>query len=86
MLELVISKSAKKFVQKMDQPTKKRLKRTIDKIREVPPVGDITSLKNGEGVLRLRVGTFRILFYQDLINNELVVIDIDNRGDVYKRL
>ncbi len=47
---------------------------------------DIKNIKGYETLKRLRIGKYRALF--EIIDNELVilVIDIDSRGDIYKRL
>ena len=45
----------------------------------------IKKLKGYDDLLRLRVGDYRIIYTVD--NGKLIiyVIDIDNRGDIYKR-
>lgn len=83
-LELVITSSASKVVEKMDQKTKNRIKNAIENLRTVPPQGDIKSLKGYKNTKRCRVGKWRILFEQDIENQELIVYVIDSRGQIYK--
>lgn len=78
MFKIVYSKKALKFLQKQDRPTQKRL---ITAISQLPTSGDIKKLQGVEGY-RLRVGTYRVLFD---VNGLIVdIIDIGNRGQIYK--
>lgn len=75
-----LTKKAEKFIKKQDKDTQKRLIKAIIEL----PEGDIKKLKGMDEVYRLRVGDFRVLFERN--DNELiiVVIDIGNRGQIYK--
>ena len=78
MFKIVYSKKALKFLQKQDRPTQKRLITAISQLRTS---GDIKKLQGVEGY-RLRVGTYRVLFD---VNGLIVdIIDIGNRGQIYK--
>ncbi len=87
MLQIEYSKTAVKFINKMDRPTKQRIKAAIEGLTEQPPKGDIKTLQGyTDGRKRLRVGKYRII-YNFLPNGEieiLYIIDIDSRGDIYK--
>lgn len=76
-----IDKPALKFLQKQPQTQRERLLRAI---QSLPEVGDIKPLGGYENLYRLRVGSFRVLY--TIIGNLLIVrvLDIGNRGDVYK--
>lgn len=80
MRNIQYSKQAKKFLSKQTAQNQKRLKNAIDNI----PLGDIKKLKGKNDFHRLRVGDFRIIFTDTL--EVLYIIDINNRGDVYKRI
>ena len=82
MYHIIIKKKAKKFIDKL--PANER-KRVVSAIEQLPNGEDIKKLKGHEDLLRLRVGDYRIIYSVD--NGKLIVyvIDIDNRGDVYKR-
>ena len=74
-------KSAIKFIKKQNVKIQQKLLREISRL----PVGnDIKKLKGLENHYRLRVGDFRVIYVK--INDLYVVkiINIDNRGDVYK--
>ena len=82
MYQVIIKKKAKKFIDKLPKNEKNRIVSAIESL----PVGeDIKPLKGHKDLLRLRVGSYRIVYTID--NGKLIiyVIDIDNRGDIYKR-
>ena len=86
-MEIRYSRDALKFLSKLD-------KRSIEKIREAitgltinPPQGDIKLMKGfSDGRKRLRVGGWRVIYRIDSENKVeiLFIIDIGNRGDIYK--
>lgn len=82
MYQIVIKKRAKKFIDKLPQNERKRV---VSAIEQLPNGEDIKKLKGFDDLLRLRVGNYRIVYTVD--NGKLIVyvIDIDNRGDIYKR-
>ena len=79
-----IEKPAEKFIMKLPRPEKERVLRAI---HGLPDRGDIKRLhgKKSEGLLRLRVGNYRVIYTVD--NGKLVVLVVDagNRGEIYDR-
>ncbi len=82
MYQIVISKKAKKFIDKLPKNEKSRVVSAIEKL---PNGEDIKKLKSHDNLLRLRVGNYRIVYTVN--NGKLIVyvVDVDNRGDIYKR-
>lgn len=82
MYEIIIQKKAKKFIDAL--PKNERI-RVVAAIEQLPNGSDIKPLKGHDGLLRLRVGNYRIIYTVD--NGELIVyvIDANNRGQVYNR-
>jgi len=79
--EIIIVKKAEKFLEKQDKATQKRIIEAIYKL----PIGDVKKLKASSSVTyRLRVGDFRILFQKKDSELIIIIIDVDNRGQVYK--
>ena len=76
-MEIKYSKIAVKFLKKQNKSSQIRILSAIEKI----PAGDIVKLQGIHGY-RLRVGNYRIIF--DFFGNIIDVIDIDNRGQIYK--
>ena len=71
------SKQAQKFLAKQEAAVRRRIEAAIQAL----PAGDVKKLR-GQPYYRLRVGDFRILFDRD--GSVLLVVKIDNRGQVYK--
>ncbi len=82
MYQIIIKKKAKKFIDRLPINEKKRV---VSAIERLPNGEDIKKLRGHENLLRLRVGNYRIVYTID--NGKLIVyvIDIDNRGEIYKR-
>lgn len=82
MYRIVLKKRAKKFIDRLPMPEKRRLVAAIERL---PKGEDIKRLKGYDGLFRLRVGDYRIIYTVD--NGELVVyvIDVGNRGQIYNR-
>jgi mRNA interferase RelE/StbE len=75
-----LTKKAEKFIKKQDGNTQKRILKAIIEL----PEGDIKKLKGMEELYRLRVGDFRIIFEKEDTELIIIVIDIGNRGQIYK--
>ena len=81
------SKAALKFLNKLDKKSVQRIVAGIEGLTKEPPVGD-TKVMQGlkDGTMRLRIGGWRVLYRygteQEL--EVLLVLDIGNRGDIYK--
>ena len=82
MYKIVLKKKAKKFIDKLPMPEKKRIVSAIEKL---PNGEDIKRLQGYDNVLRLRVGTYRIIYTIDNGKLIITVIDVGNRGQIYNR-
>lgn len=82
MYKILLKKRAKKFIDKLPMNEKRRVVAAIERL---PQGEDIKRLKGYDGLMRLRVGEYRIIYTVD--NGELVVyvIDAGNRGQIYNR-
>lgn len=78
--KISITKKAEKFIKKQDTNIQKRI---IKAILELPK-GDIKKLKGIDDVYRLRIGDFRVLFEKYDDKFIIIVIDVGNRGQIYK--
>ena len=81
------SKDSLKFLSKLDQKSVKRIRDAIQGLTQTPPIGDIKPMQGySDNRKRLRVGSWRIIYkygYENEIDI-LFIIDIGNRGDIYK--
>ena len=82
MYRIIIKKSAKKFIDRLPQNERRRV---VAAIEQLPNGEDIKKLRGHDGLLRLRVGDYRIIYTVD--NGQLIVfvIDAGNRGQIYNR-
>ena len=81
------SKASLKFLGKLDKKSVNRIRAAIQGLASNPPEGDIKPLQGyNDGRKRLRVGSWRVIFRYDIDGSIeiVVVIDIGNRGDIYK--
>lgn len=80
-MRIQIDKPAMKFLAKQPKPQQERLLRAIYKL---PTEGDIKPMAGHAELYRLRVGDYRVLY--SIENDRLIVrvMQIGNRGDVYK--
>lgn len=79
--KIVIEKTAMKFLKKQQQSNRDRIMKAI---QGLPYIGDIKPMTGYVNLYRLRMGDFRILY--SIENDTLVVrvVNIGNRGDIYK--
>jgi mRNA interferase RelE/StbE len=86
-VEIRYSKSALKFLGKLDKHSVERIRSAIAGLTHTPPEGDIKVMQGyADGRKRLRVGGWRVIYRIDSANQieVLFVLDIGNRGDIYK--
>ena len=90
MCRMVIkySKDSLKFLSKLDSKSIDRIRTAIHGLTQTPPKGDIKAMQGySDNRKRLRVGSWRVI-YRYGVENEieiLFILDIGNRGDIYKR-
>lgn len=81
------TRDALKFLSRQDKKTIARIREAITGLTKTPPQGDIKSMQGySDGRKRLRVGQWRIIYQntQDGHVEVLLILDIGNRGDIYK--
>ena len=86
-MKIKYSRDALKFLAKLDAKSVKRIRNAIQGLTMTPPLGDIKPMQGyDDGRKRLRLGGWRIIFkYGSEGEIEILfVIDIGNRGDIYK--
>lgn len=84
--EIKFLKDALKSLQKQDAVTRNRILDHLKILSEDPrhPELDIKRMQGIENRFRLRVGSYRVVYF--IIDNELIIIvvKIGSRGDIYK--
>ena len=81
------SRDSLRFLSKLDRRSVERIRTAIQGLTLDPPKGDIKLMQGyHDGRKRLRVGPWRVIYRQEDTGEiqVLYVIDIGNRGDIYK--
>jgi len=78
---IVFEKPAIKFLLKQSRKQQERLLKAIN---QLPNVGDVKPLNGIDGVFRLRVGDYRVIYSIEHDMLRIKVLNIGNRGDIYK--
>lgn len=86
-MQIVYSQVALKFLAKLDKKSALRIRDAVKGLTHQPPEGDIKLMQGfSDGRKRLRIGSWRVIYCVDTdgVVTILNVIEIGNRGDVYK--
>ena len=72
-----------KFINSLDKKMRLRLKEKLLEVKQNPFFGnDIKKLQGiGENLYRLRIGKIRVIY--KILQNDIEIIDIDYRGNIY---
>ncbi|UNC93567.1 type II toxin-antitoxin system RelE family toxin [Candidatus Contubernalis alkaliaceticus] len=82
--QLTLSRETIKFLKKQEKKIQTRICKALKGLTVRPPIGDIKPLMSRKNTLRLRIGTFRVIFEVDHNEKKVYVLAIDNRGDIFK--
>lgn len=80
--EKIFEKKAVKYLQSLQNNQQKRIMNAIKKL----PVGDIKPLKNHDGLFRLRVGDYRVIFTKQDDISLITILNAGHRRDIYGNL
>jgi mRNA interferase RelE/StbE len=83
--DISIGPKADHFLQGVDQKSYDRLNRKIRELANKPHPRSAKKIVGEEGVFRIRVGDFRILYSLEIDNQTILIVTIDKRSRVYKR-
>lgn len=86
-MKIKYSKDSLKFLSKLTPKSVERIREAIRQLTLTPPKGDIKVMQGyTDGRKRLRVGSWRVIYRYGMEQEIeiLYVIDIGNRGDIYK--
>ena len=80
---LVYTHRAIKDIRKLESVVKKRIGKTLLKYEENPLKYAVRLTESKLGTYRFRIGDYRAIF--DLEENEIVVLRVGHRKDIYKK-
>lgn len=77
--------SAEKQLAALDKPVRERVAAAIDALAETPRPSGAIAMQGAAGLLRIRVGSYRVVY--TVSDRELIVlvIDIGHRREIYRR-
>ena len=86
MFDLKFSNKSSKFIKRLDDKIKNRIKEKINSLGVNPFPRDCVRVEQYKDykVFRIRVGDYRILYSIHKNENLLLIINVDKRGGVYK--
>ncbi|HLR51634.1 MAG TPA: type II toxin-antitoxin system RelE/ParE family toxin [Candidatus Avamphibacillus sp.] len=82
--QLILSRDSLKFLKKQETTIQTRIGKALQGLTFRPPIGDIKPLRGRNKQMRLRIGTYRVIFEVEHSEQVVYILTIDNRGDVYK--
>ena len=76
---------AEKQLAALDKPVRERVAAAIDALAETPRPSGAIAMQGAAGLLRIRVGSYRVVY--TVSDRELIVlvIDIGHRREIYRR-
>ena len=86
MYDIVLKKAARKGLRKMPVVARTRMLEALTKIAQCPEWSGLDVIRlAGRPGYRLRVGKYRAVFERNDAELIILVINIDSRGEIYKR-
>ncbi len=82
---VVLKPAAERALKKIVQPTLRRIAKAIDNLGTDPRPSGVTALQGEPGLLRIRVGDYRIIYIvrDDVLT--VLVVTVGHRREVYQR-
>jgi mRNA interferase RelE/StbE len=83
---VTFTSSAARAVRRFDRPTQRRLLDATDALAGDPRPHGVKALKGAEGLLRVRVGDYRIIYAVRDAELVVLVVKVAHRREVYRDL
>jgi mRNA interferase RelE/StbE len=81
---LVFRPAALRSLRKLDRQVAERVKAATEALRRNPRPPGVKMLAGSHGLLRIRVGDYRVLYAVDDERRMVRIADIGHRGDIYR--
>ena len=81
--EIIYTNRAVKDLARLDSAAKERIAETLERYAEVPLNYAKKMVDPALGTYRFRIGDYRVIF--DIEGNEVVVLRVGNRREIYRR-
>jgi len=82
-MQVLLRPIARKYLERLNEPNKGRIKDSLKDLEREPPEGNIRPITGQAGYFRVKTGGYRILFRYE--GDTIFVTNIDPRGQAYKK-
>lgn len=86
MIQLLFTAQAEKQLARLAKSTRLRVIRSLERLHDEFPVGDMRKMRGYDDLWRLRIGDYRVVMQVDLITAiiTITVIRVGHRKEVYR--
>ena len=84
--QVELSARARKQYKALDLVVRERIRRALLELADDPAPAQVKALAGSGGLLRVRVGAWRVIYRVEHDQARVVIIDIGHRSTVYRRL
>ena len=82
-MQVFLHHTARKYLDRLDQTDRGRIKKALKDLEKEPPEGDIRPYEGNPGIWRLKVGGYRVLY--KIEGDIILATHIEPRGQAYKK-
>ena len=79
---LLVTKRAKKDIDRLDQVVKKKIKKRLEIFSQAPAKHSKKLISSKLGTYRYRIGNYRIIF--DLEGKNIIILRVGHRREIYR--
>jgi mRNA interferase RelE/StbE len=83
--EVELTGRARKQYTALDPAIRDRIRRALLDLADDPTPAQVKALTGGGGLLRIRVGAWRVIYQVEHNQARVVIVDIGHRSSVYRR-
>ena len=84
LMQVLLHPSVRKYLERLDQTMRERIKKALQGLEKKPPEGDIRPYEGNAGIWRLRVGGYRVLYKIETADT-ILATHIEPRGQAYTK-
>ncbi|ATZ61702.2 MAG: type II toxin-antitoxin system RelE/ParE family toxin [Methanosarcinales archaeon Met12] len=84
--EIIFTKQAADFVESLDKGYKNKIRGVFERLKENPFSYPYRKIRGEQDLYRIRIGRYRILYKVDQPESRIIILKVDTRNRVYKRL
>jgi mRNA interferase RelE/StbE len=82
-MDVSLHHTAKKYLDRLNQVDRERIKAALRDLEKEPPEGDIRPYEGNPGIWRLKVGGYRVLY--KIESDIILATHIEPRGQAYTK-